>query len=55
MNNAFIGYDRQPLFEARRRKKILLYPAQHPGARLIGAKTKVVRAVDGVNLTHLAG
>jgi oligopeptide/dipeptide ABC transporter ATP-binding protein len=50
MNNPFIGYDRQPLFEARQVKKHFYLQPSILARALIAAKTKVVRAVDGVNL-----
>jgi len=50
MNKAFTGYDRQPLFEARNVKKHFYLQPSFLTRALIGAKTKVVRAVDGVNL-----
>ncbi len=50
MNKAFTGYDRQPLFEARNVKKHFFLQPSILARALIGAKTKVVRAVDGVNL-----
>jgi peptide/nickel transport system ATP-binding protein len=50
MDNSLTRYDQQPLFEARNvRKHFLLQPSILARA-IIGAKTKVVRAVDGVNL-----
>jgi len=50
MNNTFTGYDRQPLFEARDVKKFFYIQPSILARALISAKTKVVRAVDGVNL-----
>jgi oligopeptide/dipeptide ABC transporter ATP-binding protein len=50
MNNAFNGYDQQPLFEARDIKKYFYIQPSLLARLLIGAKTKIVRAVDGVNL-----
>lgn len=50
MNKAFTGYDRPPLFEARDVKKHFYLSPSILARALIGAKTKVVRAVDGVNL-----
>jgi oligopeptide/dipeptide ABC transporter ATP-binding protein len=50
MNNTFTGYDQPPLFEARDVKKHFFIQPSVLARALIGAKTKVVRAVDGVNL-----
>lgn len=50
MNKAFTGYDRPPLFEARDVKKHFLLQPSILARALIKAQTKVVRAVDGVNL-----
>jgi oligopeptide/dipeptide ABC transporter ATP-binding protein len=50
MNNAFTGYDRQPLFEASGVKKYFYIQPSILARVLIGAKTKIVRAVDGVDL-----
>lgn len=50
MNNTFTGYDRQPLFEASDVKKHFYIQPSLMARALIGAKTKIVRAVDGVNL-----
>jgi oligopeptide/dipeptide ABC transporter ATP-binding protein len=50
MNNAFSGNDRQPLFEACGVKKHFLIQPSILARALIGAKTKIVRAVDGVDL-----
>jgi len=50
MNKTYSGYDRQPLFEARNVKKHFLIQPSILARALIGAKTTVVRAVDGVNL-----
>ncbi|MFH2130376.1 MAG: oligopeptide/dipeptide ABC transporter ATP-binding protein [bacterium] len=50
MNNAFTGYDRPPLFEATNVKKHFYIQPSILARTLIGAKTKIVRAVDGVDL-----
>ena len=50
MSNAFTGYESPPLFEARNIKKHFYITPSILARALIGAKTKVVRAVDGVNL-----
>lgn len=50
MNKAFTGYDRQPLFEASGVKKHFYIQPSILARTLIGAKTKIVRAVDGVDL-----
>ena len=50
MNNTFNGYDRQPLFEATDVKKHFYIQPSILARALIGAKTKIVRAVDGVDL-----
>lgn len=50
MNNAFSGYDHQPLFEASGVKKFFYIQPSIIARALIGAKTKIVRAVDGVDL-----
>ncbi|MBN1536971.1 MAG: ATP-binding cassette domain-containing protein [Anaerolineales bacterium] len=50
MNKAFNGYDNPPLFEARSVKKHFYITPSLLARAIIGAKTKVVRAVDGVNL-----
>jgi oligopeptide/dipeptide ABC transporter ATP-binding protein len=50
MKHAFDGYERIPLFEACNVKKyFFLHPSMLARA-LIGAQTKIVHAVDGVNL-----
>ncbi|NMC12881.1 MAG: ATP-binding cassette domain-containing protein [Chloroflexi bacterium] len=50
MNKAFTGYNQQPLFEARDVKKYFYITPSILARTLIGAKTKIIRAVDGVNL-----
>ena len=55
MNNAFTGYDDQPLFEAINVKKHFFIQPSFLARALIGAKTKVVRAVDGVDLSIWQG
>jgi oligopeptide/dipeptide ABC transporter ATP-binding protein len=50
MNNQFTDYARQPLFEACDVKKHFYIQPSILTRALTGAKTKVVRAVDGVNL-----
>jgi len=50
MNNQFAGYNCQPLFEANNVKKHFYIQPSFLARSLIGAKTKVVKAVDGVNL-----
>jgi oligopeptide/dipeptide ABC transporter ATP-binding protein len=50
MINDFTGYDRQPLFEVSGVKKFFYIQPSILARALIGAKTKIVRAVDGVNL-----
>ncbi len=50
MNNVFTGYTCQPLFEANDVKKHFYIQPSFLARTLIRAKTKVVQAVDGVNL-----
>jgi oligopeptide/dipeptide ABC transporter ATP-binding protein len=50
MTNRYTAYDRAPLFEARNIKKYFYLRPSILARALIGVKTKVVRAVDGVNL-----
>jgi oligopeptide/dipeptide ABC transporter ATP-binding protein len=50
MNNSFNGYDQQPLFEADGVKKHFYIQPSVLTRALTGANTKIVRAVDGVDL-----
>jgi len=50
MRLAFTGYDRDPLFEARNVKKHFVLQPSFLARTLARAETRVVRAVDGVNL-----
>jgi len=50
MGSPYTDYDTVPLFEARNVKKHFLIQPSLLARGLMGAKTQVVRAVDGVNL-----
>lgn len=50
MRSAFTDYHKTPLFEARNIKKHFVIQPSLLARGLVGAKTQVVRAVDGVNL-----
>src|SRR4030065_1962446 len=50
MGSPYTDYDTVPLFEARNVKKHFLIQPSLLARGLMGAKTKVVGAVDGVNL-----